>query len=77
MADSMIKTDKFNAMIQAFDCDFDLACQGEYNLSNLQKAIQEKQPRLLEHIELLNELAFLLRHGKAEIHIAIKEKDKE
>lgn len=69
MSIQMIKTNKFNEMIRTFDADLDLALNGETKLSELQELINEKDERLLNDIELLNELSFLLRHNKAEIHI--------
>lgn len=64
-------TDKFKNMIEAFECDFDLAVEGRYDLSDLDEIIKDKSdPRhekMLTDIDLLRELSFLLRNGKAEI----------
>lgn len=65
----MAKTDKFNAMIESFECDFDLARKGKRSLANLDKQIENGNERILADIDLLCELSFLLRYGKAEIHI--------
>ena len=66
-----MKTEKFNGMIEAFECDFNLAVEGGYDLSDLDEIIKDKSdPRhekMLTDIDLLRELSFLLRNGKAEI----------
>lgn len=64
-----MKTTKYNNMIAAFECDFDLARNGERDLRELSNAIKNKDERLLNDIDLLCELSFLLRYGKAEIHL--------
>lgn len=64
-----MKTDKFNNMIEAFECDFKLAVQGDRTLSELDKRIKEGNLKLLHDIDLLQELSYLLRHGGAEIHL--------
>lgn len=66
-----MKTDKFNNMISSFQCDFTLAKEG-YNdrrLADLDDLIAAKDENLLRDIELLEELEWMLRNGKAEIHI--------
>ena len=65
----MPKTTKFNNMISAFQCDFSLAKDGTHKLSELDKKIEQKDSSLLKDIDLLEELEWLLRNGKAEIHI--------
>ena len=70
-----MKTDKFNNMIEAFECDFNLAVQGDHTLSELDKQIKEGDLKLLHDIDLLNELSYLLRHGKAEIHLVEENAD--
>lgn len=65
----MTKTNKFNNMIEAFECDFDLAREGEKDLNELQELINKKDEKLLKDIDLLCELSYLLRYGKAEIMI--------
>lgn len=65
----MPKTTKFNNMISAFQCDFSLAKDGIHKLSELDKKIEQKDSSLLKDIDLLEELEWLLRNGKAEIHI--------
>ena len=62
-------THKFNDMIEAFECDFNLAVEGDHSLSELEKQIKNGDLKLLHDISLLKELSFLLRHGKAEIHL--------
>lgn len=69
-----MKTDKFTNMIEAFECDFALARDGHNEkLSELQRMIEQKDERLMKDIELLEELSWLLRNGKAEI--ILKEED--
>lgn len=62
-----MKTDKFTDMIDSLACDFDLAKQGVHSLQELDKELQDSGSTLSKETELLNELAFLLRYGKAEI----------
>ena len=62
-------THKFNDMIEAFECDFNLALEGDHALSELEKQIKVGDRKLLHDISLLRELSFLLRHGMAEIHL--------
>lgn len=64
-----MKTDKFNNMIEAFECDFSLARNGERSLRELEERIEAGDVRILKDIELLEELSWLLRHKKAEIHL--------
>lgn len=64
-----MKTDKYTNMIEAFECDFTLAVDGSFSLTKLQTAIENKNEHVLKDIELLAELSYMLRHGKAEIHI--------
>lgn len=68
------KTDKFNNMISAFQCDFSLAVEGKHDLSELNTSIKNKQNCIIKDIELLEELEFLLRYGRAEIHMVDKKK---
>ena len=56
-------------MIEAFECDFTLAVDGSFSLTQLETAIENKNEHILKDIELLAELSYMLRHGKAEIHI--------
>lgn len=65
----MKKTDKFTNMIEAFECDFELAKKGKHSLRELEQKIIQKDEKLLTDIDLLCELSFLLRNGLAEIHI--------
>ncbi len=64
-----MKTIKFNEMISAFCCDFVLSKYNKVKLSELDNMVNAGDKRLLEDIKLLEELDFLLRTGKAEIHI--------
>jgi len=64
-----IKTNKYNNMISAFQCDLSLMKEGKYKLSRLDDKIKKGDSILLKDIELLEELEWLLRNGKAEIHI--------
>lgn len=56
-------------MISAFQCDFSLIKEGEKSLAELDYMIQNKYPDIMKDIELLEELEWMLRTGKAEIHI--------
>ena len=65
-----MKTEKFNNMISAFQCDFTLAKEdNNRKLADLDDLIKVKDKNLLHDIELLEELEWLLRNGKAEIHL--------
>lgn len=67
-----MKTDKYNSMISSFQCDFSLALEGDTTLSEIAKKIEDKDKRLLNDIDLLEELEWNLRNGKVEIHIINK-----
>lgn len=54
-------TSDFENMIQSFAADFELAVNGENKISELNKAIENKNSQLLHDIEKLSELAFYLR----------------
>lgn len=56
-------------MISAFQCDFSLIRDGEKSIKELDYMIQNKDTDIMKDIELLEELEYMLRHGKAEIHI--------
>ena len=66
-----MKTEKFNNMISSFQCDFTLAKEkdNDRKLADLDDLIEKKDENLLHDIELLEELEWLLRNGKAEIHL--------
>ena len=64
-----MKTTKYNNMIEAFECDFNLALEGQRTLDILGDLIEDKNEGLLRDINLLQELSYLLRSGKAEIHL--------
>ena len=70
-----MKTDKFNKMIEAFECDFNLALENKHSLSELDNRIKAKDEKILKDIDLLQELSYLLRYGKAEIRL-IDDSDK-
>lgn len=70
-----MKTTKFDNMIQAFASDFELAIDGEEIVCDLDAKIKNKDERLLQDCELLSELAYLIRSGKAEIHLVETEED--
>jgi len=65
----MEPTNKFNHAISSFQCDFSLAKEGDgyRSLSQLDALIAKKDEKIMRDIELLEELEFLLRYGKAEI----------
>lgn len=56
----------FAAMIERFECDFNLAAEGE-SLADIQELIDKKDPKIMSDIDMLGELSFLLRSGYAEI----------
>lgn len=68
-------TNKYNNMISAFQCDFACVRDGIINhtLSELDAAIKNPDdPRhkgINKDIDLLEELEFLLRYGKAKIMV--------
>ena len=65
-------TKKYINMIEAFECDFALARDGERDLRHLQQGIKDKDTSLMKDIRLLEELSFNLRHGKVKI-ISVEE----
>lgn len=66
-------TSKYNNMISAFQCDFTCVRDDDLRLSDLDDAITNKDdPRhkgINKDIDLLEELEFLLRCGKAKIMV--------
>lgn len=63
-------TMKYRNMIEAFECDFSLACdnKSDFELQELQEQINEKSNiSLLRDIELLKELSFNIRHNIVKI----------
>ena len=62
-------TKKYENMIEAFECDFNLPFN--YNdftmFDDLKRLIQNKNKRLVKDIELLQELAFGIRYGNLKI----------
>ena len=65
----MKRTNKFNQMISAFQGDLSLAQEGVCKLSDLDVLIQNKDPKLLADIKLLEELECKLRTGEVAIYI--------
>ena len=63
------KTNKYVNMIEAFECDFSLAKENgsHYQVGKLQAMIESRDEGLMKDIDLLSELSFNLRHGKAKI----------
>lgn len=60
-------TEKYVNMIEAFECDFVLARDGERDLNHLEQGLQDKDKALLDDIKLLEELSFDLRYKRAKI----------
>lgn len=64
-------TDEYKNMIESFECDFSLAKEGAYSLSQLEDALKEENVgfniRLVKDIELLEKLSYGLRYGKLKI----------
>jgi len=69
METGITKTDKYNNMLSAFQCDFSLAKEGEFKLAELDAKIESKEPFIMKDIELLEELEWMLRNGRAEIYV--------
>lgn len=61
--DNIDVTEKYVYMIQAFECDFELARTNAYDLNS----IDLTNDRVSKDIDLLAELSYLLRHKKAKI----------
>lgn len=57
-------THKFDRMIKAFGCDFSLIQDGKRTFSELDDIYKQKI-YLKKDMELMQELSYLLRHGKA------------
>ena len=64
-----MKTDKFNRMIEAFECDFSLIKEGKRTFASLDKQMKDSRCSLSEDMELMQELSTMLRYGQAEIHL--------
>lgn len=62
-------THKFEKMIQAFECDFNLPFNyGDFTMfDDLRRLIENKNKRLCKDIELLQELSFGIRYGNLKI----------
>lgn len=63
------QTEKYAGMIEAFECDFNLALDEEngHSLDGLQLKIDQNDERMLSDIELLQELSYGIRHGSIKI----------
>lgn len=66
---SIDQTKKYAGMIEALECDFNLALDAEsgHGLDELQLKIEQGDGRLLSDIELLQELSYGIRHGSIKI----------
>lgn len=64
-----MKTEKYNKMISAFACDFDLAKNNKIPLAQLDYQLKINDTNLYADIELLKELDCLLRIGHATINV--------
>ena len=64
-----MKTDKYTNMLQAFECDLNIAKYHNSSLSELDNSLQDDNSRISKDLELLRELNLLLRTGKAEINL--------
>lgn len=60
-------TEMYSGMLQAFECDFNLALDGQRSLLELQEALNRKDKRVLRDIELLKKLSFDVRRGSVKI----------
>jgi hypothetical protein len=67
-----MKTDKFNRMIEKFECDFSLIKEGKRKFSSLDIKMKDFRYSLSEDMELMQELSTMLRYGQAEIHLIKK-----
>lgn len=65
----MKKTEKYNRMIEAFECDFALIENGKKTFAELDRMVEDSRCSLSEHMCLMQELSYLIRHGKAEIRV--------
>lgn len=65
----IMKTDKYNRMLESFACDFECAVRGDRALQALVQRIKEWDLNVVYHINLLSELSRKLKEGKAEIHL--------
>ena len=63
----MTKIEEFNYMLQAFASDSELAEENPEMLLILKGYIEEKNEKFLKDINLLSELAYLLRANKIKI----------
>lgn len=68
---------KFDNMIETFDNDFQLAVENpvKYSLSFFDDKIKEHDRDLMHDILLLNELAYLIRCGRACIVVCDTKKE--
>lgn len=63
------QTAKYAGMIEAMECDFNLALDTEsgHGLDELQLKIEQGDGRMLSDIELLQELSYGIRYGSIKI----------
>lgn len=63
------QTKKYTGMIQAMECDFNLAMDpgSRYGLDDLQVKIENHDGRIINDIELLQELSYGVRRGTVKI----------
>lgn len=60
-------TQEYTPMLEAFECDFVLARDGDQRLDYLSEKIRNKDKQLLHDIELLEKLSFGVRYGRIKI----------
>ena len=63
------QTGKYAGMIEAIECDFNLAADPEsgHGLDELQIKIEQEDRRIFSDIKLLQELSYGIRHGSIRI----------
>lgn len=69
--DNIDVTEKYVYMIQAFECDFELARTNVYDLNS----IDLTNDRVSKDIDLLAELSYLLRYKKSKIILVFNEEE--
>lgn len=57
-------TEKYQNMIEAFSADFQIAIDDTSKLEDLANQIEHKAKRLMQDIDLLDELEYGIRYGK-------------
>ena len=71
------KTERYNRMIEAFECDFALIEKGHGMFEELDKKMKDKRYALAEDMGLMQELSYLLRHEKAAIYLRGEKENEE